>query len=178
MNYRSHNPDDASLIESLFTSVFTKSESESEGLLIGKLSRELIAGTDVRDLYGFVAVDDARIVGAIFFSRLTFENAIDVFILGPVAIHSDHQGQGVGQSLINYGLGELKKSGVSIVITYGDPKYYSKVDFQLITEEIIRAPLRLSQPEGWLGQSLNGCPIEELPGNCTCVEALNDPVYW
>jgi len=124
MESRPYNPSDISAIEDLFISVFTRSEGEKEGVLIGNLAKDLIASTDSQDLSGFVAVDREKIVGAIFFSRLTFEQrAIDVFLLAPVAVHSDHQGMGIGQGLITHGLQEMKKSAVKFVITYGDPGF-------------------------------------------------------
>ncbi|NBD18218.1 MAG: hypothetical protein GVY04_19405 [Cyanobacteria bacterium] len=52
--------------------MFSQSEGEQEGKLIGNLAKELIATTNSRDLYGFVAVDGEQMIGAIFFSRLTF----------------------------------------------------------------------------------------------------------
>jgi predicted N-acetyltransferase YhbS len=176
--FRPHIPSDAPATEALFISVFTRSESESEGILIGNLAKELMAGTDRRDLYGFVAVDREQIIGSIFFSRLAFEMNTKVFVLSPVAIHSDYQGLGIGQNLINHGLSELKRSGVKMVVTYGDPAFYSKVGFHPISEDTVRAPFKLSQPEGWLGQSLTGTPIETIPGRCSCVKALNKPAYW
>ncbi len=178
MEFRPHKRNDSSDIESLFVSVFTKSEGKLEGALIGNLSKELIAETDERDLYGFVAVDEGRIIGSIFFSRLTFESDIDVFILSPVAIHSNHQGKGIGQELISYGLRAMKANGVQLAITYGDPRFYTKVGFNPVSQDIVRPPLELSQPEGWLGQTLGGDSIEVIPGSCSCVKALNNPAYW
>jgi predicted N-acetyltransferase YhbS len=179
MEFRPHKPSDASAIEGLFISVFTRSEGEKEGVLIGKLVKDLIASTDSQDLYGFVAVDREQIIGAIFFSRLTFKQRdIDVFILAPVAVHSDHQGKGIGKALITHGLGEMKESGVIFVITYGDPAFYSKVGFRPLSQDVVAAPLELSQPEGWLGQSLTDGPIEAIPGPCSCVQALDNPAYW
>ncbi|MBE9136420.1 N-acetyltransferase [Nodosilinea sp. LEGE 07088] len=179
MEFRPHEPSDASAIEGLFISVFTRSEGEKEGVLIGNLANDLISSTDSQDLYGFVAVDRKQIVGAIFFSRLTFEKRdIDVFILAPVAVHSDHQGMGIGQALITHGLQEMQKSGVRFVTTYGDPTFYSKVGFQPLSQDVIAAPLELSQPEGWLGQSLTDDSIEAVPGLCSCVQALDNPAYW
>lgn len=178
MEFRNHKRNDSSAIESLFVSVFTESEGESQGLLIGNLAKELIAETDERDLYGFVVVDGGQIIGSIFFSRLTFESDIDVFILAPVAIHSDHQGKGIGQGLINHGLSAIKDQGVRLVITYGDPRFYSKVGFRPLSQDVVRPPIELSQPEGWLGQPLAGDSIEAIPGSCSCVRALNNPAYW
>lgn len=178
MKYRSYEPGDSLAIETLFISVFTRSEGKKEGALIGDLSRKLMTHTDQQDLYGFLATDKTQIVGAIFFSRLTVESEVVVFILSPVAIHSDYQGMGIGQELINYGLWGMKRLGVRIVTTYGDPAFYSKVGFRPLSQDVIRPPFELSQPEGWLGQSLTGDPIQALPGCCSCVQALNNPAYW
>ena len=161
-----------------FASVFAKSEGEAEGKLVGQLAKDLFKKTDEPDLYCFIAVDKEQIVGSIIFSRLEFEKDIESFILAPVAVHSDHQGQGIGQALINHGLSELKSRGVSVVLTYGDPRFYNKVGFHPISPETIKSPYELSQPEGWLGQSLSGDVIETLSGQCACVEALSDPAYW
>jgi len=179
MDFRAYKPSDSPAIEGLFVSVFSKSEGEQAGALIGNLVKEMIASTDSQDLYGFVAIDGKHIVGAIFFSRLSFEKDIDVFILAPVAVHSDHQGMGIGQALITHGLREMQKRGVSFVTTYGDPSFYSKVGFHPISQDVIAAPRALSQPEGWFGQSLtDDDPIETIPGNCTCVKALDNPAFW
>ena len=178
MDFRTHKPSDAPALEDLFVSVFSRSEGEQEGALIGTLVKEMIATTDSQDLYGFVAVDGERIVGAIFFSRLSFEQDVDVFLLAPVAVHSDHQGMGIGQALIAHGLRDMQKRGVGFVTTYGDPSFYSKVGFHPISQDQIAAPLELSQPEGWLGRSLPDDAIETIPGSCTCVKALDHPAYW
>lgn len=178
MEFRRHSESDSQDIVSLFTAVFAKSEGEAEGALIGRLAKDLLEKTDLEDLFGFVAVDDGRLIGSIFFSRLHFENEIEAFILSPVAVHTDFQGKGTGQALIKHGLDQLKDRGVRVAITYGDPRFYSKLGFRPISPETICAPFTLSQPEGWLGQSLSGDSLETLSGGCTCVAALNDSAYW
>ncbi len=99
-------------------------------------------------------------------------------MLAPVAISTKHQGKGVGQSLIKHGLNELKNRSTNFVITYGDPSFYSKVGFQHLSENIIQAPLKLSIPEGWLGQSLSEEPILSINERPRCIKEFNDPVYW
>lgn len=178
MIYRRHTKNDTQAIVQLFASVFSDSEGVAEGTLIGRLAKDLFDTTDEHDLFCFVAEDDDRVVGSIFFSRLYFDSGIEAFILAPVAVHSDYQGKGIGQALINYGLKELKDRGVAVVMTYGDPGFYHKVGFHPVSHETIVAPFELSQPEGWLGQSLIGDAVETLRGTCKCVEALNDPVFW
>jgi len=99
-------------------------------------------------------------------------------MLAPVAVSTEHQGKGVGQALIKYGLNELKNRSVAVAITYGDPSFYSKVGFRSLPEIVIQAPLRLSMPEGWLGQSLTEQPIPTINERPTCVKEFNDPAYW
>lgn len=176
--FRVFTQNDAASIEALFTSVFTESESEQEGILVGKLAKDMMSGTESGDLYGFVADDEGLIVGSIFFSRLIYQTDLDVFILSPVAIHTDHQGKGLGQSLIEHGLRAIKQKGVQFVTTYGDPAFYRKVGFEPISAQAIEPPYPLSQPQGWLGQSLSDARIDTLPGHCTCVKALANPGYW
>ena len=165
-------------IKKLFTTVFSDSEGEAEGLLIGDLVLDLINTTAPQDLYGFVALDGGKIIGSIFFSRLKFEKQINAFLLSPVAVHTQFHGQGIGQKLINFGISHLKEQNVELIFTYGDPNFYAKVGFQPVLEDVIKAPLALTFPEGWLGQSLVGDEIPAIAGNSTCVAALNNPKYW
>ena len=156
MNHKILDKNSQEEVTSLFTSVFTASEGEKEGRLIGHLASELSSGIDNEEIICFGTYEEESIIGAIFFTRLRFNEALQVYMLAPVAVSTKYQGKGVGQALINYGLNELKKRSVAVVITYGDPSFYSKVGFQALSENIIQAPLKLSMPEGWLGQSLNG----------------------
>lgn len=178
MKLFAYNPVYTDEIRDLFTKVFTDSEGQAEGFLIGNLAHELMTETDKEDLYGFVAVEHEKIVGCIFFSRLTFERGIRAFILSPVAVHTDHQGKGIGQRLINYGIKQLKDEGVELVMTYGNPGFYSKVGFNPVNEEVIKAPLPLTYPEGWLAYSLSRNSIEPIAGLSSCVKALRKPEYW
>jgi len=178
MEISAYNPGEIEDIKQLFIRTFSDSEGRSEGLIIGSLVYDLVTGTDDQDLYGFVATEGEQIIGGIFFSRLTFESGVSAFILSPVAIDTSHQGKGVGQKLINFGLDALKNDGVELAFTYGDPNYYSKVGFGPIAEKSVKAPLKLTYPEGWLGQSLVGDEIEQIAGDSCCVEALGKPEYW
>jgi putative acetyltransferase len=178
LNLSVASPDQTEEIRSLFTTVFSDSEGPSEGLLIGNLAYDLMTETDRKDLRGFVAVQDGKVIGCIFFSRLTFGSDVCAFILSPVAVHTDHQGEGIGQQLITYGMGRLRDEGVELVMTYGDPNFYAKVGFHPVKEETLKAPLPLTYPGGWLGQSLTSDSVEPIAGRPSCVEALSKPEYW
>ncbi|MEJ2463677.1 MAG: N-acetyltransferase [Candidatus Thiodiazotropha sp.] len=165
-------------VENLFTSVFTSSEGEKEGKLIGSLSLQLASNIDNKEIICIGAYEDETLIGSIFFTRLHFSMPIQVYMLAPVAVSAEHQGKGIGQALINYGLDELKRRSANVAVTYGDPFFYSKVGFQALSENVIQAPLKLSMPFGWLGQSLMGEPIPTISDRPECVKEFNDPVYW
>lgn len=158
--------------------VFADSEGAEEGAALGKLTEGLLNLHDEQSVLCFTANEVGMVVGSIIFSPLELEHGPLVYLLSPVAIDTAVQGQGIGQQLIRYGLESLTSRGVSMVVTYGDLAFYSKVGFEPITENIIEPPFPLSQPEGWLAQSLTGqalSPIEEKP---RCVEPFRQPEYW
>jgi predicted N-acetyltransferase YhbS len=178
MNYRAIDKSKQKEVTNLFACVFTTSEGEKEGMLIGSLASELASNIDNEETICFCAYEDESLVGSIFFTRLKFSIPIQVYMLAPVAVRTKDQGKGIGQSLINYGLNELKKRSVSVVVTYGDPSFYSKIGFQALSEDFIQAPQKLSMPFGWLGQSLTAEPIPAIDERPECVKEFNDPVYW
>jgi putative acetyltransferase len=178
MNYQTLDKSKQKEVTELFTSVFTSSEGEKEGVLIGNLSSELVLSIDNEETICFGAYENESLIGSIFFTRLKFTSPVQVYMLAPVAVSTEFQGKGIGQALINYGLNELKKRSVSIVVTYGDPSFYSKVGFHALSEKEIQAPLQLSMPFGWLGQSLAGESIPTINERPVCVKEFNDPVYW
>ncbi len=178
MNHKILDKQSQEEITTLFTSVFTLSEGQAEGKLIGNLASKLASRIDNQEILCFGAYAEDLLIGSIFFTRLHFKQAILVYMLAPVAVSSDHQGKGVGQALINFGLNELKARAADIAITYGDPSFYARVGFEPLPEDVIKAPLRLSMPEGWLGQSLTDERIPVINDRPLCVEEFNDPVYW
>ena len=117
-------------IVDLFKMTFTASEGEEDGARIGGLVRNLLDETAEKDLFVFTAQEAGAIIGGIVFSRVTYDqDDRTVFILGPVAVAPEDQRKGIGQRLLVHGLAALRDAGVDIVLTYGDPKYYSKVGF-------------------------------------------------
>jgi len=178
MNFEKYQSSSAHDVKKLFTDVFSDSEGQDEGELIGNLAFELQETTEPKNIFGFIAKDGKFFIGCIFFTRLEFENQINAFILSPVAIATQYQKQGIGQKLIKFGINFLKKNNVKLLFTYGDPSFYSKVGFKCISESIAKAPFKLTSPEGWLAQSLVGDNIEPISGNSTCVSALNSQQYW
>ncbi len=166
-------------IGALFAATFSVSAGEEEGALIGDLAKRIMQETAVQDLHVFTAWKDGALAGGILFSRLAYDqDSRAVFVLGPVAVATDRQGQGIGKWLISCGLKELAKTGVDVVATYGDPAYYSRSGFAPISEADMPAPFKLRYPEGWLAQSLSHTRVRPFTGRARCVPAFNDPEFW
>lgn len=181
MIYKALTSTQEQAISELFTGVFSASEGEDEGVLIGDLAAQLAASIDDQEILCFAAFDskEQTLLATIFFTRLVFSHSpVELYMLAPVAVSTAHQGQGIGQALISYGLSELKKRSVAVAVTYGDPAFYSKVGFMPLSQEVLPAPLEPSIPEGWLGQSLSDQPIPSFNERPSCAQAFANPVYW
>lgn len=174
----SHSARNKNII-TLFEETFTASEGAAEGKTIGTFVDRMLDQTDPQDLRVFTTWDGFDLVAGVLFSKLVYsEDSRVVMILSPMAVATTRQGEGTGQSLIRHGLEALRSEGVDVALTYGDPNFYGKVGFKSLSSADAAAPLPLSYPEGWIGQSLSGAPFEPLKGDCRCVPALNDPSLW
>lgn len=178
MNFSILDKSEQDEVTSLFSNVFSSSEGEEEGHLIGQLASALAGRIDNQAIMCFGAFEDKTLVGAIFFTHLQFDEPIQAYMLAPVAVSTSHQNRGIGQALIRFGLNDLKNRAVTLAVTYGDPAFYSKVGFEALSLDMIQAPCQPSMPEGWLGQSLSSEPIPTLTSRPTCVHEFNNPVYW
>jgi putative acetyltransferase len=163
----------------LFKATFTASEGAGEGSLIADLVRKQLGETPKDDIHVFAAEEDGAFLGACVFTRLTYaQDERTVFVLAPVAVMTERQGQGIGQTLLRQGLNVMRDTGTDVVMTYGDPDFYQKVGFQPVSEDDAPAPFKLQFPHGWLCQSLTDRPWSAFCGPSRCVPALNNPVFW
>jgi putative acetyltransferase len=123
MEIRAEKPEDIAAVRSVNVAAFGR---ESEANLVDRLRG--IAST-----LSFVAVVSNQIVGHLFFSPVAIAGscANDVLILGlaPVAVLPNYQQQGIGSSLIQYGLQACAQLGCKAVVVLGSPTYYSRFGF-------------------------------------------------
>lgn len=167
-------------IVALYQEVFSNSEGSSEGENIAHLVNGMFTENSAHKLWCFIAKDEvaSTLSGAIIFTELKTEPSIDSYILSPVAVKTSVQGQGIGQALINFGIKQLKAQSTALLLTYGDPNYYSKVGFKPVSEQEISAPQPLSFPQGWLAQPLTQMPLPPSIKVNSCIEPLNKPDLW
>lgn len=178
LDYQQLGQQDQEQVRSLFNSVFTASESEQEGRLVSQLAADLCATSASEHVIGLGAYQGDTLLASVFLTWLDFDDPNEVFMLSPVAVSTGSQKQGIGQALIGHGVELLKQRGTAVLVTYGDPAFYSKIGFSLLSEELLQAPHPLSMPHGWLGLSLSDDPIPAIAGRPRCAEVFNDPSLW
>ncbi len=99
----------------------------------------------------FVAVSGDDVVGQVLFTRCRLdapERLVDVLTLSPLAVHPDHQGQGLASRLIRHGLATAAERGIEpLVFLEGDPSFYRRYDFVAAESMGFRRPsLRIPEP--------------------------------
>lgn len=83
-----------------------------------------------------VAIIDGQIVGYAGLSTAKL-GPEDLLILAPVAVHPEHQGRGVGTSVTNHALDQVRGRPISVL---GEPVYYARFGFGPAAEFGIEAP--------------------------------------
>jgi putative acetyltransferase len=77
-----------------------------------------------------VAEDAGRIVGHIALSRVTTsDGATGWYGLGPISVEPEWQRCGIGRTLMESGLAEIRKLGANGCVLVGDPAYYTRFGF-------------------------------------------------
>ena len=98
-----------------------------------------------------VARDESGILlGAIRYWPVR-ENGAAALLLGPVAVHPTHQGEGLGAVLIRDSLAAATANGWQRVMLVGDAPYYSRFGFDKLEDVEMPPP---TNPERVLGQDL------------------------
>jgi predicted N-acetyltransferase YhbS len=92
-------------------------------------SYRLRAGPPVADLSRLVRDEFDAVVGAIRYWPVKVGDA-GALLLGPIAVHSTRQGEGLGGLLIRDTLERARDAGWSRVILVGDEPYYGRFGFQ------------------------------------------------
>jgi putative acetyltransferase len=96
----------------------------------GQLVRRLVESG--KALISLVAVDDHdQPIGHVLFTRVAIERGDDGKALGmaPVAVHPDHQRQGIGRALVEEGIGACFVQDARAVFVLGSPLYYGTFGF-------------------------------------------------
>lgn len=82
-----------------------------------------------------------RLAGTISFWPLAIgRRASPALLLGPLAVHPDRQGFGIGLTLMREGLSRAAARGYGLVLLVGDEPYYAKAGFRKLPRGLIGLP--------------------------------------
>lgn len=141
---RHETPDDWWEVEALFDLCFAPGR---EALSSYRLREGVPSVADL----GYVAIDaDGSLSGAIRYWPVLV-GASKALLLGPVAVHPTHQGEGLGAYLIRESLAQARASGWARVMLVGDAPYYSRFGFKRLDGVTMPPP---TNPDRVLGLEL------------------------
>ena len=130
---------DIAQVESLLDAAFGPGRTRNSAHVLRQGLKEV-------DGLSFVAADGAEIVGSIQIWPMTVEteeggpSPEGVLLLGPLAVHPDRHGNGIGQALVDRGLAAARVQGHRAAILVGDPAYYGRFGFQRELVEGVHVP--------------------------------------
>jgi predicted N-acetyltransferase YhbS len=77
----------------------------------------------------FVASDRGRVVGTVRLWNVSAGPSRPALLLGPLAVHADYRGRGIGGALMKHALETAKQLGHRAVLLVGDAPYYGRFGF-------------------------------------------------
>ncbi len=97
---------------------------------------EGLRADDALDI-SLVAELEGAVVGHIAFSEAQIGGvAPGWYLLGPVAVLPDFQGQGIGRALVEAGLDALRSREAGGCVLVGDPAFYARFGFEQVSDVI------------------------------------------
>jgi len=83
-----------------------------------------------------VAKEHGIVLGHVLFTPVFVGDFnINAMGLGPMAVTPERQGEGIGSSLTNEGLKACRTIDVNVVFVLGEPDYYARFGFEIISEK-------------------------------------------
>lgn len=154
MIIRAETASDSTVIRSVTEAAFLGAEHSSgtEGAIVDAL-RDAGALT-----LSLVAEQDGAMVGHVAFSPVRIGGRdLGWFGLGPVSVLPSLQRGGIGKTLIEAGLEQLRQRGASGCVVLGDPAYYGRFGFTADHElHYPDVPPEYFQSMPWTGASAEG----------------------
>jgi putative acetyltransferase len=160
---------DLAAIEVLYPNAFP-----DEDLL--PLVRELLQETSV--VLSLVGTIGSSVVGHVIFTTCRVAGSSDkVALLGPLAVASASQRQGIGSAIVQAGMQRLEKAGVTHVYVLGDPAYYGRLGFVPETRVAPPYPLPAEWSEAWQSISLSSAE-QPRRGELSVPQPWLQPALW
>ncbi len=110
----------------------------------GRPSYRLREGVAKRDDLCFVAEEGARLVGVVRFWPILV-GGTPALLLGPIAVHPNHEGHGTGSRLVRAGLDAARAVGFRLVVAVGVIAYLGRFGFRPAKPLGLRFPVPVDE---------------------------------
>ncbi len=77
----------------------------------------------------FVATERDRVIGTVRLWNVAAGPARPALLLGPLAVHADYRGRGMGGALMRHAIAAARQGGHRAVLLVGDAAYYQRFGF-------------------------------------------------
>jgi predicted N-acetyltransferase YhbS len=131
-----------------------------------KPSERLRAGRLPAHGLALVARDGGRIVGSVRLWDVDAGEDCPALLLGPLAVHPDVQGAGVGSALMKEAIARAKSFGHGAIVLVGDAPYYSRFGFSAELTKGLKMPAPVIRKR-FLGLELQPGALAHAAGKIT-----------
>jgi len=149
---RRQEADDYDAARHIYAAAFARPESPEPVPLEVRIFDALWEAGDVIPELSFTAVKEARAVGHVTGSKATVA-ADSVVAVGPIGVLPEHQGRGIGSSLMEALLAAADAADVPMIVLLGAPRYYCRFGFRPAEE------LGVISPEPSWGEAFQARPL-------------------
>lgn len=167
--------DDLSALDRLYAAAFPDEDLRP---LVHALART------VPNAPSLVAVDGDRIVGHGLVTPGRVEGtqgqAVEVALLGPVAVTPERQRQGLGRRLVEAAVEAARAGGAACVLVLGDPAFYGRLGFEAEGRITPPFPLPTAWAAAWQSRATGAAtsPARRPSGRLELPDPWMVPALW
>ena len=111
----------------------------------------------------FVAHHGPSLAGVIRFTPVHVGDEPRAVLLGPIAVHPDHENLGVGTQLMKTGIAAAKAAGLHLTIAIGEPGYLARFGFEPASPHGLSFPVHV-EDQRFLVLSLTDGAAQQASG--------------
>ena len=176
MKIREATLSDEQDIYALYMSAFGATEAK----LVAALSIELLKVESSPKTYGLVAESGSLLIGHVVFSpvRSMADGSLLGYMLAPLAVDPEMQKKKIGSTLVEEGIRILKENSVEVFFVYGDPRYYSRFGFTVVSVKRYAPPYPLTFEHGWQVMHLKENPSSKTSEELECLPMFSNKELW